>query len=329
MSDAYQAWRETREHLKQEPDSTFLQRVEESLRPAALLAFLGSFRGMNSFEEPMGCEPDEAELFLAELDDLRQPPYRPDETQAEMQRQVSEALIAMRKLPWTGDHLYGDALDDASLVLWAVLGGKKMPVLERFQCPSLYQAKKAPLPVRCERQLPHEGKHAVANVGEWTDEQSANPPKSYDEPEELCGAIKNPRPGVTYRCDKSKGHGGQHADIAHEKAWNVERCRSILADKQCAFADEHAGMHRAGTVVWANRVADGTLANPDPINRPPVELTGEQLDDLATEVFGDGECGAVNPDLEPNPLRKGKSICVRAKAHGGLHRDADGIRWEK
>lgn len=222
MSDAYQAWRRTKELLagdhSEETELSaetigFLDMAEEALRPAALLAFLGSFRGLDTYEEPLECTPDQAEAFLAELDDLRQPTYRPDETRAEMQRQVSEALTAMRKLPWTGDHLYGDALDDASLVLWAVLAGKKMPVLERFRCPSLYQAKKAPLPIRCELQLPHEGKHSVANVGEWTDEQSVNPPKNYDEP---------------------------------------------------------------------------PSSNPDPINRPPIEVTDEQLDDLATEVFGDG-----------------------------------------
>lgn len=296
MSDAYQAWRETREHLKQEPDSTFLQRVEESLRPAALLAFLGSFRGMDTYEEPLGCEPDEAEAFLAKLDELRQPTYRPDETRAEMQRQVSEALTAMRKLPWTGDHLYGDALDDASLVLRAVLAGKKMPVLDRFRCPSEYGSKaRQNERVRCELQLPHESKHQARNTagGEgymWTDEQSVNPPKNYDEPE-VCG----------------------------------NRLRSDV----CVLPKDHDGRHSTAgdaPLSWPNSIGVfSPFNNPDPINRPPIELTGEQLDDLAAEVFGDGECGAVNP----NPVRHGKSICVRAKAHGGLHRDADGIRWEK
>jgi hypothetical protein len=291
MSDAYQAWRETREHLKQEPDSTFLQRVEESLRPAALLAFLGSFRGMDTYEEPLGCEPEQAEEFLSQLDELRQPTYRPDETRAEMQRQVSKALTAMRKLPWTGDHLYGEALDDASLVLQHILAGKKgWPVLERFRCPSEYgSTARQNERVRCELQLPHESKHRARNTagGEgfmWTDEQSVNPPKNYDEQGSLtCNAEHE---GLV--CTLPPQHAGQHFDARDQEYWGL----------------------KAG-------------------GRPPIELSGEQLDDLATEVFGDGECGAVNPDLEPNPLRTGKSICVRAKQHGGLHRDADGIRWEK
>lgn len=257
MTDAYDDWRETKLRLKAEPDSVYLMRVENSLRPAALTAWLERFAEDAVIQDDDDDRQSSIALvsaekqgkFLAVLDELRQPTYRPDETRAAMQRQVSEALTAMRKLPWTGDHLYGDALDDASLVLRAVLAGKPTPQLERFRCPSQYRINGDQLlnPVCCTLQLPHASQHlysdAAGNSWSWTDEQSINPPKSYDEPED----------------------------------------------------------------------------------RPPVELTGEQLDDLAAEVFGDGECGAVNP----NPVRHGKSICVRAKQHGGLHRDADGIRWEK
>lgn len=345
---ALSAWHETKRLLSSgeaEEQRAYLEAVLAGLQPAALLEHLGSFRGMDTFEEPLGCEPDEAEEFLAKLDELRQPTYRPDETRAEMQRQVSEALTAMRKLPWTGDHLYGDALDDASLVLRAVLAGKKMPVLERFRCPSLTGNDVGAGRLRCTLQLPHEGKHQAVGAT-WTDEQSINPPKNYDDPVQDCAAIKIPRPGVTYRCDKSKGHSGQHADSTAQKAWNVEptsdpafeppkssRCGSSVeystagesATLYCQLLEGHDGAHLSPTgMTWTAGVNVRT-GNPDPINRPLIELSGEQLDDLATEVFGDGECGAVNP----NPVRHGKSICVRAKQHGGLHRDADGIRWEK
>lgn len=308
MTDAYDDWRETRLRLKAEPDSVYLMRVENSLRPAALTAWLERFAEDAVIQDDDGDRESNIALvsaekqskFLAVLDDLRQPAYRPDETRAGMQRQVSEALTAMRKLPWTGDHLYGDALDDASLVLRAVLAGKKMPVLERFRCPSLYQAKKAPLPIRCERQLPHEGKHSVANVGEWTDEQSVNPPKNYDEPPKSsrCGAsveYSTAGESSTQYCKRPIGHDGNH-------------------------------MSPSG-VSWTAGVRIQT-SNPDPVNRPPVELTDEQLDDLATEVFGDGECCVQNPKDVGHP-REISAHCVRAKAHGGLHRDADGIRWEK
>src|SRR5690348_2198261 len=121
MGDVYEAWRETRAHLKHEPDSTFLQTVEESLRPAALLDFLSSFRGLDTYEEPLNCTPEQAEEFLAKLDEIRQPQYREDETRAEVQRKVSEVLVKMRQLPWTGEHTYGDALNDVSLVLRYVI----------------------------------------------------------------------------------------------------------------------------------------------------------------------------------------------------------------
>lgn len=93
MATAYEAWRETKEHLKQEPDSTFLQKVEESLRPAALTDLLETFvrNNQDMYDDAVTVDAETQGAFLTRLDELRQPRYREDETRSEMQRQLRKA----------------------------------------------------------------------------------------------------------------------------------------------------------------------------------------------------------------------------------------------
>jgi hypothetical protein len=237
MADAYEAWQETKRRLADEPDSTYLQRVEESLRPSALEAYLERFIG----EHAAWDDQEEAsyglvtsgsvQAFLEGLDELRQPTVRPDEVRAEVARQVDDVLGRMKRLNWTGAHdLYGDALDDARVIVRHVLSGKTgWPVLERFRCPSLFGKKGNP--VRCELQLPHGDSHRYQEAG-WTDEESTNPPVPYDsDAEELSGhpvrkadrlkcAASLTTNEATLRCDEPAGHTGDHIDESVKARWS-------------------------------------------------------------------------------------------------------------
>ena len=352
MATAYEAWRETKEHLKQEPDSTFLQRVEESLRPAALLDFLASFRGLNTYEEPLNCDPDEAEEFLVKLDELRAPTAAQWNAQIEgMRVLVRRTLQDMRRLNWTGEHTYGDALDDAQQVLVHVLAGNNSwPALERFRCPSIFQNSVSG-PYRCVKQLPHESEHS-ANTAygtkTWTDEQSVNPPKDNDAPAEICGQ-RFCSGEYEETCTLSEGHDLPH--IGTKITWtSANSWNPIITDQQL------------------DKIADEVFGNPDPINRPQssrctssIEYsaadkgltlyckfnaghdgahqapTGEAWTDHMAEISAnyppktekaedtDGECGATNSAA--SALKE--PTCVRPKLHKGPHRDAAGMRWAR
>lgn len=302
MADAYEAWQETRRRLAGgypagttlTPEAAeYLQQIEESLRPAALTAYLASFRGLDIYEEPLECTPEQAEKFLADLDELRQPQYKPDETREQMRFEIGKALDAMKRLNWTGDHTYGDALSDAGQVLHSVLSGKGFPKLERFRCPSEYGSKaRQNERVRCELQLPHESKHQARNTagGEdftWTDEpfaQTRQAPAPYDEPK-----VAEP----SKRCRSIEPAGG------------------VL---QCEYVPHLTPEHVNGDVSWST---GRKQENPDPINRPLVVDHPVRSDD--------GVCGALNT----GPSKRPNSVCVRVKGHRGLHHDEDEMRWRQ
>jgi hypothetical protein len=271
MTDAYDTWREAKKRLGEagaSGESAFLHTVEEHLRPAALTDFLERFvrENQDMYDDAVAISAEDETRFLTELDELRQPTYREDETRAEMQIQVSKVLTDMRQLNWTGDHTYGDALDDASLMLRAVLAGRPAPRLERFRCPSQYHDVIAHKLYRCKLQLPHDGNHSWADensrgelVGpiRWTDIESVNPPKSYNEPApDVCGFKYN---GLV--CELQSGHTGHHLDTRNGGESHFVGAEPLKSDdglcakpnpldaarpepRCCVRPKRHAGMHR-------------------------------------------------------------------------------------
>jgi len=269
MATAYDVWKTARERATEKPYDEHLQAVVEQLQPFAVRDFLADFRGLNGMEEPLGCDADEAAEFLAGLDELRQPQCREDETRAAMQLQVSKTLEHMRRLNWTGDHTYGDALSDVSVMLRHVIAGQKgWPVLERFRCPSEYGSKaRQNERVRCELQLPHEGKHRARNTagGEgymWTDEQSVNPPKNHDEP----SAVQISDAQLDKLGDEVFGTESSRCKSSVEYSGT-----DIGVTLYCKLTEGHADAHLAPTgETWTHAFRE-IAANPDPINRPKPE----------------------------------------------------------
>jgi hypothetical protein len=244
MGDSYEAWKECKRRLADEPDSTFLQRVESSLRQAALEDYLESFRGLDGSEEQLTVDEHEAAVFLSGLDELRAPSDA--ELRAARAVALSEAQVRIRsllELNWTGDHLYSDAVQDAVTMLASVAEGKPVPKLERFRCPSVYVLPVINVRTRCALQLPHDKEHiayAVEGMGSitWTDEQSANPPKSYDGPDETC---------PHGWCSLPAGHSEPHAQEPLPPS--AARCPDWLEAgsrrTRCEHELGHAGFHHA------------------------------------------------------------------------------------
>lgn len=176
-------------------------------------------------------DSEDVAQLLAGLDNLRAPlpsvveQERKQATDA-LAREVDDILNRMGQLNWTGDHLYGDALEDARVIVRHVLGGQKgWPVLERFRCPSLAVINEGEAPHRCNKQMPHADDHASdGGVGGatvcWTDEASLNPPVPYDAPEESTPICPSERTctkpsqlaGRTFRCHLPEDHAGEHQD---------------------------------------------------------------------------------------------------------------------
>lgn len=218
--DAYEIWRDTKSLRASRPDDAeYLDSVLTALQPAALKGYLEAHAGLNGNEEPMTFDADEIAEFLAGLDELRAlSEAELNDLKAQLMADALKALRTMRGLNWTGEHTYGEAIDDVEKVLDKVWRGEPFPKLERFRCPSLWQPD-----VRCQYQLPHGGNHKYdSGDGErhvvWTDEQSINPPKNYDEPIEICGAhpydstSKDPIGSAV--CVLPAGHSERHNDGA-------------------------------------------------------------------------------------------------------------------
>lgn len=304
MSNAYEAWRRTKDllagdHSEERELSAetigYLDMAEEALRPAALLGYLDTncrrFDSERYDPEDRATDADVRE-FLSGLDELRAPNQREiEQLRAEIFNPAIGQVERLRKMNWTGDHTYGDALDDVREVLLAVWERKPFPVLERFRCPSI--RKGSPAGWRCELQLPHDGPHKVTDPLEtWTDEQSVNPPKNYDEPAEICGQ-RFCSGEYEETCTLSEGHDLPH--IGTKITWtSANSWNPIITDQQL------------------DKIADEVFGNPDPINRSTAEDT-------------DGQCGAENPSTSGMP----GGTCVRPKKHKGPHRDAAGMRWNR
>lgn len=270
MGDSYEAWQECKRRLADEPDSTFLQRVESSLRQNALEDYLESFRGLDGNEETLTVDEHEAAVFLRGLDELRAP------SDAELRRarvlalrDAEDRIKGLLKLNWTGDHLYSDAVHDALVMLTSVSEGKPTPKLERFRCESLYQPKRTKSQkfdlIRCEKQLPHGDQHvayAAAGMGStaWTDEQALNPPKNYgeevSESATYCGAkhdYSDASKSVTLYCRRAREHEGDHQAPSGE-LWPAVPPQAARCDEwlnagayrgQCEDVLGHEGLHQA------------------------------------------------------------------------------------
>lgn len=294
------AWHETKRLLdsgEADGQRAYLEAVLVGLQPAALLEYLEA--NCRSFDSERYDDEDRADTtdvreFLAGLDELRQPQYRDDETRAEMQREVSKTLTAIRRLNWTGEHTYGDALDDAQTVLRHVLAGQKSwPALERFRCPSVRLKKFSGMQVRCMSQLPHDGAHFWTDVdlqGEmrnsvsWLDTASVNPPKNYDGPVKLCGERSGSGDGAL-TCDRIAGHTGPHGDSRADNGW--------YSPKQL-----------------------------------PVQLTDAQLDKLGTEVFGPESSSRCGSSVEYSDASKSVTLyCKWGEGHDGEHQAPTGEYW--
>lgn len=265
MGDSYEAWQECKRRLADEPDSTFLQRVESSLRQDALEDYLESFRGLDGNEDPLTVDEYKAAVFLRGLDELRAP------SDVELRRaregalrDAEDRIKGLLKLNWTGDHLYSDAVHDALVMLTSVAEGKPTPKLERFRCESLFITVEAAEPFRCMLQLPHGERHQyLAADGKgisWTDEQSVNPPKNYGEevPESAtyCGAkhdYSDSSKSVTLYCRRAKEHEGEHQASSGE-LWPAVPPQAARCDEwlnagayrgQCEDVLGHEGLHQA------------------------------------------------------------------------------------
>lgn len=166
--------------------------------------------------------PDDNQVneFFRDLDALRTPPQDELDRRTDgLPTRVLDALKAMEHLNYTGEHTHFEVLTDARQVVAEVMRGRAIPQLERFRCPSQVRNALGGGGLRCELPLPHDGDHQASGVS-WTDAQSTNPPKSYDEPEP-CGDKHTFRRGMlagkTYTCIRETGHGGQHESRGHSK----------------------------------------------------------------------------------------------------------------
>lgn len=244
---AYETWRETKKMLDEgraesRPGAEYLESVLAGLRPTALKDYLEMFA-----DDGRSVDSESIAEFLTGLDELRAPStVELRRMQDDLKTQAWKVLESMKRLNWTGDHTYADALNDAKQVLGAVFRGEPFPKLERFRCPSRYKGGDLTAEVQCQVQLPHGDPHLWRDdhgfAATWTDEQSINPPKPYAEQIDAVdrctsehtfqrGRLK----GNTYRCALTAGHEGGHESAGGSNWRNIEQLRA---------------------------------GNPDPINRP-------------------------------------------------------------
>lgn len=296
---AYKTWQEAKLRLAEEPGSEHLQAVVDYLQPAALEDYLTDFIGHNfsySDEIPL-LQTEDVPEFLAGLDEIRGMPAKGevDKAKRALVLEIEKRVHALRKMNWTGEHLYGDAVDDALTVINSVAQGQPFPKLERFRCPSLWDSN-----TRCQHQLPHGGNHRYdSGDGErhviWTDEQSVNPPKNYDaEPEKLPDRL-------------------------------VRRCRSLGGAERCDLNEAHDGRHM-------HRFPSGSTTNWSDSSATGVFVSGTELNKLAGEVFGaEGNSDPINRPaarclfLHPGD---GSIQCWLNHGHDGEHANAT-WRWAR
>ena len=249
---AYEVWKETKHRLDEAPDNKYLQQTVDVLRDLAVKDYIEMHAGLNGDEEPMEFDQDEIREYLAGLDEIRGTPKSGEVEEArDLAFNTAIGRISqMERLPWTGDHLYGDALKDVRQVLLAAWKGKPNPVLKTFRCPSTFQqqATGANYVLHCELQIGHGGAHKVTDPFEaWTDEQSVNPPIDHNEDEPLkagprCISI-DPESEIL-QCEYVP-HTGMHrnGDVTWSTGAPIEQCRSKWHEYRCSRAAGHPGVH--------------------------------------------------------------------------------------
>jgi hypothetical protein len=236
VSNAYNAWKAAHLALDGELGEDLkgaLELAADALREPAkrqrvsdlLRSYAAHVRGDIDEHDDGYREEDFAGLVADTLSEFEQAaPAAPASAPDGLPTKALDAFKAMESLNYTGEHTHFEVLADARQVLAAVMLGKAIPRLERFRCPSI--AHLAGIgQTRCSLQLPHDGDHRAqthttdtGGVGvwkSWTDEESDNPPKSYDPPSDTCGSTRtlsgSSRVAVCARKDK---HKGVHCDAA-------------------------------------------------------------------------------------------------------------------
>lgn len=205
MTNAYDAWKAAKAALAGREIAEGLRSALElsvaALREPAKIARVSELlRAYDAVQEAGPYDPADtvwaqrdsaaAEIAAALAEFESDAPILTDQRQ-EIADHVDNALRAMKHLNYTGEHTHFEVLDDVRTVLAEVLQGRAIPLLERFRCPSIAHLQGVGQK-RCSLQLPHDGLHRAVTHDtaagtpvwkSWTDEESDNPPKSYDEPE--------------------------------------------------------------------------------------------------------------------------------------------------
>lgn len=275
MSNAYEAWKQLQARKAGRPDPTleseaFLALMEENLQPAALKDFLESHAGLDGNEDPITYSDEEIREFLRDLDELRKlSTHELDVLRNKLLVEVYEALRRMKRLNYTGDHTHFEVLEDAWVVLQAVLVGKPMPKLERFRCPSKYSV--GARLFQCDHQLPHGGNHLSTHPSNgmgaqvsWDDEQSVNPPVPYVDPHpgpapalRQCEAER-----VGDRCEMPIGHEGDHSTRDGNVTWTAGEVGTCGQTRdglgKCLKLPNHFGEHQSFIGCWSTDQAPTT-----------------------------------------------------------------------
>ena len=335
---AYETWREAkarRDNATEKQEAELFAEIVESMRSAALLDYLDEHcRRFDSerYDPTDRADAQDVAEFLAGLDELREP-----NTQAAKELYFNPAigrLSQLKRMNWTGDNTYGEALDDAIEVLLALWEGKPFPKLERFRCPSIWKHSRDF--VQCTLQLPHEGAHKAGTLA-WPDEQSVNPPKNYDA--EVPGSLACNAEHEGLVCTLPARHSGQHFDARDQEYWGLKsggvvaapvtpplpRCRSLGGAERCDLNEAHDGKH-------VHRFPSGSTTNWSDSSATGVFVSGTELNKLAGEVFGaEGNSDPINRPaarclfLHPGD---GSIQCWLNHGHDGEHANAT-WRWAR
>lgn len=320
---AYEMWCRTKFKLVEEPDSEYLQGVEQTLRPQALPDLLAMFAGelYDRYDE-VTREPTQAEVdhLLTNLDLLRAPSTAElDKMRADLVWAVDSCLQGMERMNYTGEHTHFEVLADARVLLAAVLAGKPVPQLERFRCPSLYKVNKS-VTVRCQKQLPHGEEHTYDQGSgdhlQWLDKQSLNPPVPYDAP------LSEAQIGM--------------ADAVAEQATrcgDAQHLEGTSSTVYCFLPVGHTELHTSAS--GRNWVSEATIREAEAIaeeqNRCDSrwgelhcdKYTGHEAFHTSDEVSwptAHATCSAQPPEGQP-------IYCGRSPGHKGMHSSATGGTW--
>lgn len=214
MTNAYDAWKAAQQALAvgdlSEGLESALQLSVAALRePAKQEAVRRLVRQYSHFSDE-----ELAREIVRTLEEFEQTAPALADLRRNLATATQDALDLLAGKNWTGDNTYGEAIEDMQQVLGAVFTGRDFPKLDRFRCPSRCEVRvlssDAAETIQCKYELPHDQPHHSGGH-EWTDEQSVNPPKSYDEPGAHQYALVCGAPGYQLTCSLLKGHEGSHA----------------------------------------------------------------------------------------------------------------------